>query len=115
MQFYKNLHDTSYTPSSQQLLDVALILSILPHLFIIKPVMLLYILGSIIFLVIKKEIKNRHLLLFALLGGLALATSFYDTLTFVGLKKLNIFVSLVISLLFVGVVLQRLSKQINFF
>ena len=115
MRFYKNLHDTNFTPSSQQLLDVALILSILPHLFIIKPVMLLYVLGALVFLIVKKEIKTKHLLLFALLGGLALALSFYETLTFVGLKKLNIFVTLVISLLFVGVVLQRLSKQLNFY
>ncbi|MEA1918632.1 MAG: DUF3488 and transglutaminase-like domain-containing protein [Campylobacterota bacterium] len=115
MRFYKNLVSTSITPSQQQLLDVALILSILPHLFIIKPVMILYLFVSLLFLIFAKEIKTKHLFLFGLLGGLALALSFYETFTFVGLKKLNIFVSLVISLLFVAVVLQRLSKQINFY
>lgn len=115
MQFYKHLHNISATPTQQQLLDVALILAIIPHLFIIKPVMFLYLFASLLFLIFAKEIKGKHLFIFGVLGALALALSFYETFTFLGLRKLNIFVSLVISLLFVAVVLQRLSKEINFY
>ncbi len=115
MRFYKNLHDTNNTPSKQVLLDYAIILSIAPHIFIINPIMLLYLFASIILLFTVKEISNKKILFFAFLGALALAISFYDTFTFVGLKKLDTFVSLIISLLIVAVVLQRLSKEINFY
>ncbi|MEA3521395.1 MAG: DUF3488 and transglutaminase-like domain-containing protein [Campylobacterota bacterium] len=115
MQFYKNLALTNQTPSKQQLLDVAIILSIIPHLFIINTVMVLYLFGSLSFLIFFKNIKPKHTLIFALLGAIALAISFYDTFTFVGLKRLDTFVSLIISLLIVAVVLQRLSKEINFY
>ena len=115
MRFYKNLALSSITPNQQQLLDIALVLAILPHLFIVKPVMILYLFISLLFLIFAKEIKGKHLFLFGLFGTLTLALSFYETFTFVGLKRLNIFVSLVISLLFIAVVLQRLSKQINFY
>jgi hypothetical protein len=115
MRFYKNLHNTDLTPSKQQLLDVALIISILPHIFVVKPVMVLYLFASLVFLIFAKQVKGKHIFLFALLGGLALAFSFYETFTFVGLRKLNVFVSFIISLLFVAVVLQRLTKKINFY
>jgi len=115
MKLYKNLHNTDLTPSKQQLLDAALILSILPHIFIVKPIMFLYIIASVVFLIFSKETKGRHLFIFGLFGGIALAFSFYETFTFVGLRKLSIFVSFVISLLFVAVVLQRLTKKINFY
>ncbi len=115
MRFYKNLHNTNSTPSQQQLVDVALVLSILPHIFVVKPVMVIYLFAGVLFLVFAKQTKTRHILVFATFGGLALAFSFYETFTFVGLRKLDIFVSFLISLLFVAVLLQRLTKKINFY
>ncbi len=115
MRFYSHLPNFSTAPSKQHLLDVALILSIVPHLTTLSSLMILYLFGALLGLWLIKEVRPIHQLFFGLLGGVALALSFYDSLTFVGLSRLNIFVSLIISLLIVAVVLQRLGNKINFY
>jgi protein-glutamine gamma-glutamyltransferase len=113
MRFYWPLPNIKSTPGKRQLLDAALIIAIVPHLGIVSSLMLGYLLAGVLAIIFIPKPTPRHLVLFALFGGLALALSFYDSLTFVGLSRLNIFVSLIISLLMVAVILQRLNGTIN--
>ncbi len=114
MRFSRLWPDTSAPPSQQRLLDIALFFSLVPHLPHLKPMMLLYLVSALLML-FKKKITGHHLFAFGLWGGVALSVSFYDSMTYLGLSRLNIFVSLVVALLIVAVVLQRLSRKINFY
>jgi len=114
MRFSRLLPYTSTPPSQQRLLDIALLFSLVPHLPHLKPMMLLYLLSALLMLS-KKKITGHNLFAFGLWGGVALSVSFYDSMTYLGLSRLNIFVSLVVALLIVAVVLQRLSRKINFY
>ncbi|MBN2895704.1 MAG: DUF3488 domain-containing protein [Campylobacterales bacterium] len=102
-------------PKALHVSDIALLASLLPHLGLLKPMMLLYLAVALLLLWRMGTLRNAHLLYMALFGGVALALSFFDSFTFVGLSRLGIFVSLVVSLLIVAVVLQRLSGVLNFY
>ncbi len=114
MRFLPHWPDTK-PPTALRLVDIALIAALLPHLSLLEPMMLIYLGLSWLLIWRAKPLPNRHLLLMALIGGVALALSFFESFTFVGLSRLNIFVSLVVSLLIVAVVLQRLTQTLNFY
>jgi transglutaminase-like putative cysteine protease len=98
----------------QQLLDIALVLALLPHLLILKLPMLIYLTLALIFIVKKKDSKVV-LISFAVLGVIAIALSFMSEYNFSNFSRLLVFISLLIALLSWAVVLQRLTRQINFY
>ena len=103
------------TPSRLILIDIALIASILPHLFITKLSMLVFMFVVLFVLIRVKIISSLLLTFFALAGLVAIAISFLGSFNFVGLSEFNVFTQLVSSLLIYAVALQRLSKQVNIY
>ena len=112
MRFSSILHSTSL--KRQQLLDIALVLALLPHLLILKLPMLIYLTLALIFIIKKKDSKVV-LISFAVLGVIAIALSFMSEYNFSNFSRLLVFISLLITLLSWAVVLQRLTRQINFY
>ncbi len=102
------------TPSKALLLDTALILSLLPHLFTLKLPMLAYLLLALVF-IIKKKSSKSVLVAFGLLGFLAIAGSFFADYNISNFSRLLLFVSVILSLLVYALVLQRLTRSINFY
>jgi len=112
MRFSGILHSTKL--NRQQLLDIALVLALLPHLLILKLPMLIYLFLALIFIIKKKDSKIV-MITFALLGVIAIALSFMSEYNFSNFSRLLVFISLLIALLSWAVVLQRLTRQINFY
>ena len=102
------------TLSKAFLLDAALLLALLPHLFTLKLPMLAYLLLALLF-IIKKKSSKTVLLAFGLLGPLAIAASFFADYNFTSFSRLLVFVSVILSLLIYALVLQRLTRSINFY
>ncbi|MBE0498873.1 MAG: DUF3488 domain-containing protein [Campylobacterales bacterium] len=102
------------TPSKVFLLDAALFLALLPHLFTLKLPMLVYLLLALFF-ILKKKSSKAVLLAFGLLGPLAIAASFFAEYNFSNFSRLLVFVSGILSLLIYALVLQRLTRSINFY
>jgi transglutaminase-like putative cysteine protease len=102
------------TPSKAFLLDAALLLALLPHLFTLKLPMLVYLLLALLF-ILKKKSSKAVLLAFGLLGPLAIAASFFADYNFTNFSRLLVFVSVILSLLIYALVLQRLTRSINFY
>lgn len=100
-------------PSLMRLLDGALILSILPHLFVLDWIIYLY-LGVALFFIHKKHTpKDSYILLF--FGLLIISISFFNTYNFSDFSRMQFFVSLVSSLLILAATLQRATDEINFY
>ena len=112
MRFSTILHSTRL--NRQQLLDIALVLALLPHLLILKLPMLIY-LGLALIFVIKKKDSKIVMITLTLLGLIAIALSFMSEYNFSNFSRLLVFISLLIALLSWAVVLQRLTRQINFY
>ena len=112
MRFLDILHSTKL--NRQQLLDIALVLALLPHLLILKLPMLIYLSLALIFIIKKKDSKIV-MISFAVLGIIAIALSFMSEYNFSNFSRLLVFISLLIALLSWAVVLQRLTRQINFY
>jgi protein-glutamine gamma-glutamyltransferase len=112
MRFFNILHSTRL--NRQQLLDIALVLALLPHLLILKLPMLIY-LGLALIFIIKKKDSKIVMISFAVLGLIAIALSFMSEYNFSNFSRLLVFISLLIALLSWAVVLQRLTRQINFY
>jgi len=113
MKFLNFLHSTKRL-SQQSLIDIALVLSLLPHLFTLKAPMLVYLFLALVF-IIKKKNSHRVLILFAVLGLVAIGLSFFAEYNFSNFSRLLVFISLLISLLTYAVILQRLTQTINFY
>ncbi len=97
-----------------QLLDIALGLSFLPHLFILKLPMLVFAFLGLIF-IYKKSNSRLTLLIFTFLGILAISLSFFAEYNFSSFSRLLVFISLLISFLTMAIILQRLTQTINFY
>jgi len=113
MKFLKKLLNTK-APSSSKLLDIALLLSIIPHLFVMKFFMILYLLIALVFLFKKSKTKIDTTLLM-LLGLVLIALSFFNNYNFSDFSKMQFFVSLISSLLIYAVTLQKMTKEINIY
>jgi len=96
-------------PSNERLLDIALVLSIIPHLFVAKFMMLLYIAIALFFIL--KDIQRQSLLM--VLGLILISLSFFSSYNFSDFSRMQFFVSLVSSLLIFAVTLQKLTKVTN--
>ena len=91
-------------------IDIALIASFLPLFFVVPFFMKLYFFIGIIFIYFKKHyIKTAALIGFALFF-----LSFYQSFNFYGISVFNTYILMLISLLEIGVILQRL-KGVNFY
>lgn len=101
-------------PSSRRLLDIAIILSIIPHIFVMKLFMVLYIAIALIFILKKnKSSKDQYILM--LIGLLLISISFFNNYNFSNFSRMQFFVSLVSSLLIYAVTLQKLKDDINIY
>lgn len=112
MKFFNFLHSTRL--NKQGLLDIALALALLPHLFTLKFPMLVYLFLALVF-IIKKKSSTAVLIGFSLLGLIAIALSFFAEYNFSNFSRLIVFVSVISSILIFAVVLQRLTRTINFY
>ncbi|MFC2073964.1 DUF3488 domain-containing protein [Campylobacterota bacterium] len=113
MKFLNFLHSTKRL-DQQSLLDIALVLSMLPHLFILKVPMIIYLLMALVFIIKKKDSKPV-IISFFILGLIAIGLSFFAEYNFSNFSRLLVFITLLISLLTYAVVLQRLTQTINFY
>ncbi len=113
MKYLNFLHSTKRL-EQQTLIDIALLLAFLPHLFTLKMPMLVYLFLALVF-IIKK--KNSKLVIgsFAFLGLVAIGLSFFAEYNFSHFSRLLVFISLLISILSYAVLLQRLTQEINFY
>lgn len=103
------------TPSNQRLIDIGLVIALLPHIFITKFSMLLFMLAVLFVLLRIKNISKNLMAFFTIAGLVAIGISFLGSFNFVGLSEFSVFTQLVSSLLIYAVSLQRLSKQINLY
>ena len=110
------LHTLLYSkrPSSKTLLDIALVLSALPHLFVMKFFMIVYLLVALIF-IIKKDKYTLTPYIFMLIGIIIIAINFFDDYNFSDLSKMSFFISLISTLLLYVVTLQKLTDVINIY
>jgi len=101
-------------PSSSRLLDIAIILSIIPHLFVMKSFMILYMLIALIF-ILKKEKSDRDKYILMAIGFILIAVTFFNDYNFSSFSRIQFFVSLVSSLLIYAITLQKLTQEINIY
>ncbi|SFV58942.1 FIG001454: Transglutaminase-like enzymes, putative cysteine proteases [hydrothermal vent metagenome] len=113
MKYLQKLLHTK-APSNNQLLDIAIVLSIIPHLFVMKFFMLLYIVIALFFL-LKKRRKTSDKYLLMIIGLALIFVSFFSNYNFSDFSRMQFFVSLVSSLLIYAVSLQKLTQEVNFY
>lgn len=101
-------------PQMQGLLDIALLLSLVPHLFALKGFMFVYLLVAFYFIVKKRQKKYDSIALF-IFGLFMIGLSFLNNYNFADFSRMQFFVSFISSLLILGVSLQRLTHEINFY
>jgi transglutaminase-like putative cysteine protease len=104
----------SKPPSSARLLDIALLLALLPHLFVLNAPMLLYLFLAILSLMRRQRGKTL-LYVFMLLGAAAVGIDFFSQYTLAALSRMLVFVTFIVAMLVYAVVLQRLSGMVNFY
>lgn len=113
MRYLQNLLSTKQ-PSLARLLDIALILAVIPHLFVLKSLMLLYLLAALYFILKKTPAKRDSYILLSV-GLLLMGISFFNNYNFSDFSRMQFFVSLISSLLILAATLQRATKEINFY
>lgn len=111
MKFFKQFLNTK-APSPSKLLDVALVLSIIPHLFVMKFYMLFYICVSLIFIFKRNKYKaDKYILMF--IGAILISVTFFDNYNLSNFSKIQFFVSLISALLIYAVTLQKTTQELN--
>ena len=113
MKSLKQLLNTK-APSQERLLDIAILLSIIPHIFVMKSFMILYMLIALIF-ILKKEKSDKDRYILMAIGFILIAISFFNNYNFSNFSRIQFFVSLVSSLLIYAVTLQRVTREINIY
>jgi len=112
----KFLHNLLYSkrPSSKTLLDIALVLSIIPHLFVAKFFMLIYLMIALVFILKKQKYKFTPYL-FMVIGLVVIMLNFFDNYNFSNLSRMSFFLSFLSTLLLYVVSLQKLTGTINIY
>lgn len=113
MKYLKQLLNTK-APSPSIRLDIAIVLSIIPHIFVMKFFMILYI-GIALAFVLKKNKSNKSKYLLMLIGAILIALSFFNDYNFSNFSKIQFFVSLVSSLLIYAISLQKFTGETNMY
>ncbi|WP_373069720.1 transglutaminaseTgpA domain-containing protein [Sulfurimonas sp.] len=110
----RSLKQLLYTkaPSSSKLLDIAIILAVIPHLFVMKFFMLLYILVAVVF-ILKNKTEKKYQYILMIVGIILISISFFNNYNFSNFSRMQFFVSLVSSLLIYAITLQKLNGEIN--
>jgi hypothetical protein len=98
--------------SYEKRMDIALVLAILPHLFLQKLPMLIFIFITFIFIITGKN-SPRHQHIATVLGLIDFIVSFFDNYNFADLTRMLFFVSVVNGLLLYAIMLQRLKGEYN--
>ena len=101
-------------PSDRRLLDIAILITLLPHLFILKLPMMLFLLLALFFISRQRYSKKVEWLL-VISGLVALGLSFISSYNFASFSRLLVFISLLVSLLIYAIALQRYRRKINFY
>lgn len=111
MQFLMRLLNTK-RPPKQQLLDIATFLALVPHLFVLKSFMFVYLFVFLLYMR-KSEIKTKDIFALLLIGLVSISLSFFSSYNFSDFSRMQFFVSLISSLLIVAFTLQRVTRKIN--
>ena len=115
MKYLAFLRNIKSVPHPLHLVDVALFLSLLPHLIHLRFPMLVFLVLAVVLLILKKE-KSRFVQTFMYSFGFAsVVISFYSDFTFASLGKFTLFLSLLNAILIYAIVLQRLKGELNFY
>lgn len=113
MRYLKNL---LYTKNVElQIIDIALVVVLIPVLFIAKLPMLIYMFLVVFVLFIQKTSGNTTLVLVFTGGVSALFLSLYGEFNFAGLSRLKLFVELLLYVLIIAISLQRFTRKINIY
>ncbi len=115
MRFLPSLADIKSPPSSLHLVDIALFLSILPHLDRLKFPMLVYLLVVTVMLVVKRDVSKPWQYGLMFFGLLSVISSFYTDFNFSSFSKFALYLSFLNALLIYAVTLQRLKGEVNFY
>lgn len=115
MRSLRTLADIKSPPKSFYLVDIALLLSIVPHLDRLKFPMLVYLLVVLVVLVASRKVPKALQYALALFGLLSVISSFYTDFNFASLSRFTLFISLLNALLIYAVSLQRLKGELNFY
>lgn len=101
-------------PKKQTLLDIALALSLVPHLFAFEGFVVVFLLIALYFIFKAQHRSYEGALLFGV-GALSIGVAFFNSYNFSDFSRMQFFVSLVSSVLLLAVVLQRHKREINFY
>lgn len=96
------------------LLDIALVLSLVPHLLALEAFVVAFVFVAIFFIFKRKERAYDGAVLFVL-GLLLIGVAFFNSYNFSDFSRMQFFVSLVSSFLILAVALQRHKREINFY
>ncbi len=115
MRFLPSLADIKSPPKSLHLVDIALFLSILPHLDRLKFPMLVYLLVVTVVLLVKRDVSKPLQYGLMVFGLLSVISSFYTDFNFSSFSKFALYLSFLNALLIYAVTLQRLKGEVNFY
>ena len=115
MRFSPILANIKSPPKSLHLVDIALFLSILPHLGSLRFPMLVYLLVVFIVLVVKRDVLKPLQYGLMVFGLLSVISSFYTDFNFSSFSKFALYLSFLNALLIYAVTLQRLKGEVNFY
>ncbi len=115
MRFSPTLANIKSPPKSLHLVDIALFLSILPHLERLKFPMLVYLLVVFAALLIKRELSKPLQYGLMFFGLLSVISSFYTDFNFSSFSKFALYLSFLNALLIYAVTLQRMKGELNFY
>ena len=115
MRFSHILANIKSPPKPLHLVDMALLLSILPHLASLRFPMLVYLLIVFIVLLIKRDIPKPLQYGLMIFGLFSVISSFYTDFNFSSFSKFALYLSFLNALLIYAVTLQRLKGEVNFY
>jgi len=109
------LADIKSPPKSIRLVDIALLLSIIPHLGHLRFPMLVYLLIAFAVLVTGRNVSKPLRYFLALFGLFSVISSFYNDFNFASFSRFALFISFLNATLIYAVILQRLEEKPNFY
>ncbi|MEN8148110.1 MAG: DUF3488 and transglutaminase-like domain-containing protein [Campylobacterota bacterium] len=115
MRFSPTLANIKSPPRSLHLVDIALFLSILPHLASLRFPMLVYLVVVFVVLIVKRDVSKRIQYGLMFFGLLSVVSSFYTDFNFSSFSKFALYLSFLNALLIYAVTLQRLKGEVNFY
>ncbi len=115
MRFSHILANIKSPPTTLHLVDIALFLSILPHLGSLRFPMLVYLLVVFVVLLIKRDVPKPLQYGLMTFGLLSVISSFYTDFNFSSFSTFALYLSFLNALLIYAVTLQRMKGEVNFY